>query len=205
MGGAVAGAVLGGSVAASVTAVATGASTFVSTIAASGIGAGLAYLGSNLQHAGQDVVQVISSVGRGGNFSTTATNSAATTPAANAVSGTAAPNINSTALSTQLAYPLNGGFAGTPSKVTSYVGEVWQRIGSHYGQYVSAPGATPQSISLEFGKWGEPMHFYKTIVEFDYLGGIAAPFYGLPGGGYQAYVDVSVKWLLDNGYLIELF
>ena len=45
---------------------------------------------------------------------------------------------------------------------------------------------------------------YQVAREFDVKSGVAAPWFGQPGGGTQYKLSQSVQWLLDQGFLTKV-
>ncbi|WP_369381756.1 TNT domain-containing protein [Streptomyces sp. cg36] len=122
-------------------------------------------------------------------------------------------------------YPPDDGFAhrpdGTPDKraVRLNVGEDLDRFGSEYGAFLAPAGAAygrralpPQSLVTREAAFPCAYHAYEVTKSFTVWQGRIAPWFEQRGGGRQikldpAFVDpgaggkLSVKWLLDHGYL----
>ncbi|MEO3973698.1 TNT domain-containing protein [Streptomyces sp. CAU 1734] len=121
-------------------------------------------------------------------------------------------------------YPPNDGFAEVNGEIdrraTALVpGQRLDRFGSEFGSYLAPAGDScakralpPQNLNTR-----EPAHpcdyrVYRVARTFTVWQGSIAPWFGQPGGGRQIKLDplllnpgagqrLSVKWLLENGYL----
>lgn len=101
-------------------------------------------------------------------------------------------------------YPSNDGFLGSYSENTIIKpGTVINRFGSEYGNYFSNVNGTPENLSLPPSNNGT-LTQYKVIKPFPVRGGIAAPYYGRPGGGVQFLSERTIEWLRINKYIVKL-
>lgn len=100
-------------------------------------------------------------------------------------------------------YPLNDGFVGEPEKITLKAGEMLvDRYGPVYGGYVS-----PKNVSFEERALPRTTKIEEYCVFVikkdikDVLSGVAAAWFGEPGGGIQYKLPLGTKQLLKEGYL----
>lgn len=100
-------------------------------------------------------------------------------------------------------YPLNDGFVGEPEKITLKAGEMLvDRYGPVYGGYVS-----PKNVSFEERALPRTTKIEEYCVFVikkdikDVLSGVAAAWFGGPGGGIQYKLPLGTKQLLKEGYL----
>lgn len=123
-------------------------------------------------------------------------------------------------------YPPNDGFAtgftGQPIRYEQTLprGTRIDRYGSEFGVFLAPQGIPYTTRSIPPANLvGEPAagcnyHLYQVLRPFDVNAGPIAPWFFQPGGGLQYQLDdelvpgappqLSVKWLLDNGYLARL-
>ena len=97
-------------------------------------------------------------------------------------------------------------------------GQRVDRYGSEFGAFLAPTGLTyasralpPQSLDNQTAPAGCNYLAYRVLRQFDVDGGPIAPGFGQPGRGVQymlvgtlvpgAPERLSVRWLIDNGYL----
>ncbi|WP_328941943.1 TNT domain-containing protein [Streptomyces sp. NBC_00250] len=124
-------------------------------------------------------------------------------------------------------YPPNDGFGevnGTVDKAPELLqeGERLDRFGSEFGSYLAPAGDAyakralpPQNLNTRDAAFPCDYHLYEVTRAFVVWEGSIAPWFEQPGGGRQIKLDpaflnpgegqrLSVKWLLDNGYLVRV-
>lgn len=105
--------------------------------------------------------------------------------------------------------PPNRGFAGKTTQKTLQPGEVIGRSGSEYGKYASplTKGermAKYDGISLPYMMNPFAYHRYRVLKPFDVEAGTAAPYFGRGGGGQQYLFSMTIRKLIENGYIQEI-
>ena len=102
-------------------------------------------------------------------------------------------------------YPNNNGFSDTPTIGILSEG-IYDRFGADNGTYL-APENTPfEQRSIPSAKNDMSIYNrYKVVKPIPNVEiGVAAPWFGYPGGGYQYHLPHSIQFYLDNGYIIKL-
>lgn len=91
---------------------------------------------------------------------------------------------NATTAITQY-YPPQNGFIGEPEIITLKAGQLLDRFGSKYGQYLTDKGTPPWRVSLPPGTTNFPTTF-RVIQPFEMVAkGTTAGWFDQPGGGIQ--------------------
>lgn len=100
-------------------------------------------------------------------------------------------------------YPLNDGFVGEPEKITLKAGEMMvDRYGPVYGGYVSPKNVSFEARALPRTTKIEEYSVFVIKKDIkDVLSGVAAAWFGEPGGGTQYKLPLGTKQLLKEGYL----
>ena len=100
-------------------------------------------------------------------------------------------------------YPLNDGFVGEPEKITLKAGEMLvDRYGPVYGGYVSPKNVSFEERALPRTTKIEEYSVFVIKKDIkDVLSGVAAAWFGEPGGGIQYKLPLGTKQLLKEGYL----
>lgn len=100
-------------------------------------------------------------------------------------------------------YPLNDGFVGEPEKITLKAGEMLvDRYGPVYGGYVSPENVSFEARALPRTTKIEEYSVFVIKKDIkDVLSGVAAAWFGEPGGGTQYKLPLGTKQLLKEGYL----
>lgn len=100
-------------------------------------------------------------------------------------------------------YPLNDGFVGEPEKITLKAGETLvDRYGPVYGGYVSPKNVSFEERALPRTTKIEEYSVFVIKKDIkDVLSGVAAAWFGEPGGGTQYKLPLGTKQLLKEGYL----
>ena len=100
-------------------------------------------------------------------------------------------------------YPLNDGFVGEPEKITLKAGEMLvDRYGPVYGGYVSPKNVSFEARALPRTTKIEEYSVFVIKKDIkDVLSGVAAAWFGEPGGGTQYKLPLGTKQLLKEGYL----
>lgn len=100
-------------------------------------------------------------------------------------------------------YPLNDGFVGEPEKITLKAGEMLvDRYGPVYGGYVSPKNVSFEERALPRTTKIEEYSVFVIKKDIkDVLSGVAAAWFGEPGGGTQYKLPLGTKQLLKEGYL----
>lgn len=122
-------------------------------------------------------------------------------------------------------YPPNDGYLTGPdgepvrSELMLLDGARIDRYGSEFGAFLAPAGSSYTTRAIPPSNLvGEPAadcnyHAYEVLRPFEVNSGPIAPWFFQTGGGIQYQLDgdlvpgapdrLSVKWLLDNGYLVE--
>ena len=100
-------------------------------------------------------------------------------------------------------YPLNDGFVGEPEKITLKAGEMLvDRYGPVYGGYVSPKNVSFEERALPRTTKIEEYSVFVIKKDIkDVLSGVAATWFGEPGGGTQYKLPLGTRQLLKEGYL----
>lgn len=100
-------------------------------------------------------------------------------------------------------YPLNDGFVGEPEKITLKAGEMLvDRYGPVYGGYISPKNVSFEARALPRTTKIEEYSVFVIKKDIkDVLSGVAAAWFGEPGGGTQYKLPLGTKQLLKEGYL----
>lgn len=100
-------------------------------------------------------------------------------------------------------YPLNDGFVGEPEKITLKAGEMLvDRYGPVYGGYVSPKNVSFEERALPRTTKIEEYSVFVIKKDIkDVLSGVAAAWFGEPGGGTQYKLPLGTRQLLKEGYL----
>jgi hypothetical protein len=130
-------------------------------------------------------------------------------------------------------WPSNNGCCGTETITKLYIGNHIDRFGSNTGFFFGVAGEpyiyrslpwfgnyTPKNpknnnkIRAKYYKFYSEgdidinpdydYHLYKVIKSFNMHSCSISPAFGYPGGGIQYRSDVSVKYLIDNGFITEV-
>ena len=109
----------------------------------------------------------------------------------------------------ELDWPKNDGFIGKPQRQTLKQGETIDRFGSKTGTkdrgHFLSPANTPygdralpyDSSKMKYAK-------YEVVKEFEVSSGKAAPWFDEKGDGFQYQTDMSVRDLINQGFLREV-
>ena len=100
--------------------------------------------------------------------------------------------------------PDDDGFAGKPKSGIMPKGGTFDHYGDENGFYVSPSGTPFEQRSLWENETDRPLNRYEVIKPFRADEGEIAPWYGKPGGGYQARFTHSIKWYIDNDFVRRL-
>lgn len=98
-------------------------------------------------------------------------------------------------------YPDNSGFAGESRPIILRTGEILDRMGSESGRFLSPEGTPFPMRSLPAGSVVEEIKTYQVVKPFQVEVGRIAPWFGQPGGGIQIKAPVSVRDLIQLGYI----
>ncbi|MBT2505473.1 TNT domain-containing protein [Streptomyces sp. ISL-98] len=121
-------------------------------------------------------------------------------------------------------YPPNDGFDQVNGEVDKHreeleEGQELDRFGSEFGSYLAPAGdpyakraLPPQNLNTRDAAFPCDYHLYRVTKPFTVWQGSIAPWFEQPGRGQQVKLDpafldpgqgqrLSVKWLLDHGYL----
>ena len=100
-------------------------------------------------------------------------------------------------------YSLNDGFVGEPEKITLKAGEMLvDRYGPVYGGYISPKNVSFEARALPRTTKIEEYSVFVIKKDIkDVLSGVAAAWFGEPGGGTQYKLPLGTKQLLKEGYL----
>lgn len=111
------------------------------------------------------------------------------------------------------AWPTNFGFAGTPQPYTLKKGQLVDRFGSPYGQFLASEKGTPfaaramppSSLSSFGGTTEANYHVYCVLKELTIQSGKIAPAFAQPGGGIQYFLgNARVMDLIAGNDLVEV-
>lgn len=98
--------------------------------------------------------------------------------------------------------PNDGGVPGTEVSVTLKKGTEVGRIGGEGGSYVAHPNTSPEKLALKPGTDTSNYHEYIVIKDItDVQQAEIAGWFGMPGGGTQYKLPLSIKDLMDAGYI----
>jgi len=145
---------------------------------------------------GPSLVIVICTKGLGAK---TKTATATTSPATAATNRVPAPNTWANPNGTTR-WPLNDGFARTPTTQILQPGMRVDRFGSPSGRFVAPVGTPAAQRSLAPGT-STQLSVYEVVRPVQVQAGTAAPWFGQPGGGIQFRFDVPTGRLADQGIL----
>ena len=103
-------------------------------------------------------------------------------------------------------YPLNDGFVGEPEKVTLKAESMLvDRYGSGKGYYLSSKEVTFKERALPRTTKREEYTIFDVKKDIqDVLSGVAAAWFGEPGGGVQYKLSTRIDILVREGYLEEV-
>jgi hypothetical protein len=101
-------------------------------------------------------------------------------------------------------YPANNGFQGKTDALTLKPGDVVDRYGgiSPKSEFVSPEGVPIEQRSLPATTDLKLYNKFKVIKPFTVQPGIAAAWFGQPGGGIQYVTPHPINTLISKGYLI---
>jgi len=100
------------------------------------------------------------------------------------------------------AWPPNDGFADPPVRTALRVGTLLDRYGGDSGNFLAPAGTPFEQRSLpEFFESTQPFSVFEVLEEFEVEAGVAAPWFGQPGGGVQYRTAAPVSELIERGYL----
>jgi len=102
-----------------------------------------------------------------------------------------------------MGYPPNEGFDGSPRPASVLPGTRVDRYGPPTGTYLSPEGVPWYERSLSPGTRELPLHTYTVIKPFEVKLGPAVGWYDQPGGGMQYKSYISVEELVNQGFLVE--
>jgi RHS repeat-associated protein len=104
----------------------------------------------------------------------------------------------------KLKYPSNDGFLGTPETRMLQPGEVVDRYGGtgNNSRFVSPEGTPIDTRSLPNNTNLNLYERYQVVKPFSVQSGVAAPWFGQPGGGIQYNTVIPIQTLIKQGYLI---
>ena len=96
-------------------------------------------------------------------------------------------------------WPPNEGFKGVPEEITLHPGTIIDRYGDPGGSFVAPQGIPFEERSLPPGFINKELHTYEVIADIHGVkAGIAAPWFGQPGGGVQFKLPKPVGVLIDK-------
>ena len=101
-------------------------------------------------------------------------------------------------------WPENEGFLGATERVTLEKGFKIDRYGGEGGKYAAPEGTPYTERALPPGTDSFSPNVYEVIKPFEVTSGKTAPWFGEKGGGTQYKLDVSIKELLDGGFIKEV-
>lgn len=104
----------------------------------------------------------------------------------------------------ELDWPPHAGFSGEPKPTTLPVGTKVDRYGSSGGSFLSPEGTPYGERSLPYDPSKIKYHAYEVVKPLDVNSGSIAPHFDQPGNGLQYETAVSVRQLIDEGYLKEI-
>ena len=102
--------------------------------------------------------------------------------------------------------PNNGAVSGTEKMVTFEVGDTIGRYGeiSEYSTFVTQTGVDADKLALPPNVDPNIYQEYVVIKPIpETISSVVAPWGGSPGGGIQYNLPHTLKWLIENGYLIK--
>jgi hypothetical protein len=101
-----------------------------------------------------------------------------------------------------LPWPDNYGFASS-TRQTVPAGTILDRVGKDTGRFLGEPGSSISARGLPNGSQDLPYHQYRVLKPVDMRVGPASPSaeYGATGGATQYQADLSIKRLIEQGYL----
>lgn len=99
---------------------------------------------------------------------------------------------------------LPDGFASPPVARTLDVGTVIDRYGGERGRFFSPEGAPFETRALPNDPAQTPYARYEVVKPLPVQSGEALPWFGEPGGATQYKTELTVRQLLDQGYLREV-
>ena len=98
-------------------------------------------------------------------------------------------------------WPPNRGLDGEAVIETLKPGTRIDRYGFECGTFVSPEGIPYQSRALAPGTENKPYNVYEVIKPIEVHAGKIAPWFGEPGGGIQYELKLSVKKLIEDGFI----
>jgi hypothetical protein len=101
--------------------------------------------------------------------------------------------------------PDSFGFASSEMQIVP-PGKILDRVGKEYGRFMGEPGTSISARGLPMGSEGLPYSQYRVLKPIEMQVGPAAPVpvYGASGGAPQYLPRLSVKQLLEQGYLEKI-
>lgn len=98
-------------------------------------------------------------------------------------------------------WPPNRGFDGEVVIETLKPGTRIDRYGFEGGTFVSPEGIPYPSRALAPGTEKKPYNVYEVIKPIEVQAGKIAPWFNEPGGGIQYELSISVKKLIEDGFI----
>lgn len=97
-----------------------------------------------------------------------------------------------------------GGGAARPTAVGA--GDVLDCLEPETAHHLYALGTPFPQRSQPPTAIGGPYHRYEVVQELPgkVMEGVAAPWFGQPGGGAMVVLDAPIRWYVDQGFLVEL-
>lgn len=113
----------------------------------------------------------------------------------------------------EIDWPANHGFSGSPTILELQPGVRFDRYGGKFlDGKLRDPGAFASPTGVPFGQralpnssLNDPYTTYEIVLPIPGVNsGVAAPWFGQPGGGTQYQLPFSIDYLIDNGFIRKI-